>query len=156
MKKNNKNLSRWERYLVKEIGIEFKACLYFYALLLFYCIYKLCFGVFVADILHMTEMIFFAYLMGYLQVYLLWNFDEADQFKSKEIFGMLVCTALYTGLSYWGNWFNRNLWVTAGFAAYLVFLYICVFFIYKIRRKIDEKILNSDLDLFKTRTKEKK
>ena len=25
----------WERYLTKEIGIEFKACLYFFALLFF-------------------------------------------------------------------------------------------------------------------------
>lgn len=34
MKKERK-LSLWERYLTKEIGIEFKACLYFYAILFF-------------------------------------------------------------------------------------------------------------------------
>ena len=73
-----KRPSLWERYLTKEIGIEFKACLYFFAILFFYCMYRLCLGKTVADMIHMAEMIGLAYLVGYLQVYLLWNFDEAD------------------------------------------------------------------------------
>ena len=76
--------SLWERYLTKEIGIEFKACLYFYALLFFYCVYRVCVGSTVAEILHMAEMIFLTYIVGYLQVYLLWNFDESDHLGKKE------------------------------------------------------------------------
>ena len=44
-----------------------------------------------------------------------------------------------------------NLYVTVGFAAYVIFLYVCVYLVYKCRRKIDDKILNADLELFKTR-----
>ena len=146
-----KKPSLWERYLTKEIGIEFKACLYFFALLFFYCIYRICTGNVVAEILHMAEMIFLAYLIGYLQVFVLWNFDEADHLGRKECIGIAVCTAIYTVVSYLLKWFDRNLYVTVGFAAYVIFLYVCVYLVYKCRRKIDDKILNADLELFKTR-----
>ncbi|MGN0341620.1 MAG: DUF3021 domain-containing protein [Roseburia sp.] len=146
----------WERYLTKEIGIEFKACLYFFALLFFYCLYRLCVGKTVADILHMAEMIFLAYIVGYIQVFLLWNFDEADQLGKKETLGVGICTVIYTLVSYVANWFDRNIYVTIGFAIYVIFLYVCVFFVYRCRRRIDDKILNADLELFKTRAGEKK
>lgn len=142
----------WERYLTKEIGIEFKACLYFFALLFFYCTYRLCVGLTVADILHMAEMIFLAYIVGYIQVFLLWNFDEADDLGKKEWLGIIVCTAIYVAVSYVCSWFDKNIYVTIGFAGYVVFLYFCVFLVYKCRRKIDDRILNSDLELFKTRS----
>ena len=58
-KSDKKKVSLWERYLTKEIGIEFKACLYFFGVLFYYCTYRLCIGVTVAEILHMAEMIFF-------------------------------------------------------------------------------------------------
>ena len=147
--------SLWERYLTKEIGIEFKACLYFYALLFFYCVYRLIVGLTVADILHMAEMIFSAYVIGYLQVFLLWNFDESDEFGKKEMLGTAICTAIYTALSYFCSWFDKNVYVTIGFAFYVVFLYVCVYFVYKCRRKIDDKILNYDLALFQTRIEDK-
>ena len=146
-----KKPSLWERYLTKEIGIEFKACLYFFAILFFYCIYRICIGSVVAEILHMAEIIFLAYLIGYLQVFALWNFDEADHLGRKECIGIAVCTAIYTVVSYLLKWFDRNLYVTVGFAAYVIFLYVCVYLVYKCRRKIDDKILNADLELFKTR-----
>lgn len=142
----------WERYLTKEIGIEFKACLYFFALLFFYCTYRLCVGLTVADILDMAEMIFLAYIVGYIQVFLLWNFDEADDLGKKEWLGIIVCTSIYVAVSYVCGWFDKNIYVTIGFAGYVVFLYFCVFLVYKCRRKIDDKILNSDLELFKTRS----
>lgn len=148
--------SLWERYLTKEIGIEFKACLYFFALLFFYCVYRLCVGLTVADIIHMAEMIFLAYIVGYIQVFLLWNFDEADKLGKKEILGIVICTVIYVGVSYLGSWFDKNIYVTMGFAAYVIFLYVCVYFVYKCRRKIDDKILNSDLEIFKTRSEKKK
>lgn len=151
-----KKLTLWERYLTKEIGIEFKACLYFFAILFFYCVYRICVGSVVADILHMTEMILLTYIIGYIQVFLLWNFDEADSLGKKEIVGIVLCTFLYTLISYLCEWFRRNIYVTIGFIAYLLFMYVCVYLLYKWRRKIDDKLLNSDLAMFKTRTDEEK
>lgn len=151
-----KRPSLWERYLTKEIGIEFKACLYFFAILFFYCMYWLCLGKTVADMIHMAEMIGLAYLVGYLQVYLLWNFDEADAIGKKEAAGIAVCTGIYAVVSYICRWFDRNIYVTVGFVSYMIFLYLCVYLIYKCRRKIDDKILNSDLEMFKARSKKEK
>ena len=90
MKKSyKKKVSLWERYLTKEIGIEFKACLYFFGVLFYYCTYRLCIGVTVAEILHMAEMIFLTYAVGYLQVYVLWNFDESDEISKKKLLARL-------------------------------------------------------------------
>ena len=147
MSKKNK-LTLWERYLTQEIGIEFKACLYFFAILFFYCMYRLVQGIFDASMLHMAEMILAAYIIGYLQVYVFWNFDEADTLGDHEWLGMGVCTVIYGLLSYFLKWFDKNIWVTLGFAAYVVVMYICVFFIYKSKRRIDDKKLNEDLKLF--------
>ena len=123
MKKSyKKKVSLWERYLTKEIGIEFKACLYFFGVLFYYCTYRLCIGVTVAEILHMAEMIFLTYAVGYLQVYVFWNFDEADAINKKELIGIIICTIIYTVVSYIGNWFDKNPYVTFGFAAYIVFI----------------------------------
>ena len=72
----------------------------------------------------------------------------------KENVGILICTVIYTAVSYVGDWFDRNLWITVGFAIYVVFLYVCVFWVYKIRRRIDDKIMNDNLALFKARQKD--
>ena len=152
MSKKSK-LTLWERYLTKEIGIEFKACLYFFAILFFYCMYRLVLGIFDAGMLHMAEMILAAYIIGYLQVYVFWNFDEADTLGGREWLGLGVCTVIYSLLSYFLKWFDKNIWVTVGFAAYVVIMYVCVFFIYKSKRHIDDKKLNEDLRLFQAGTK---
>ena len=151
--RNNGKTTLWEKYLTKEIGIEFKACLYFFAILFFYCMYRICLGVYDASILHMAEMIFTCYFIGYAQVYLLWNFDEADSLGGKEIFGIVLCTAIYSILSYVLNWFDHRIALTLGFAAYVIVCYVCVYFIYKSKRRIDDKQLNEDLALFKTEHK---
>ncbi len=153
-KERDKNKTTlWEKYLTKEIGIEFKACLYFFAILFFYCMYRICMGVYDASILHMTEMIFTCYFIGYAQVYLLWNFDEADSLGGKEIAGIAICTGIYSVLSYLFSWFDKQVLLTLGFAAYLIVCYVCVYFIYKSKRLIDDKQLNEDLALFKTEHK---
>lgn len=151
--KDNRKVSLWELYLTKEIGIEFKACLYFFAFLFYYCMYRVLGGVYDASILHMTELILACYIIGYIQVYLLWNFDEADKLGGKEIFTMILCTAVYCGLSYLFNWFDKNLLATALFAAYILLVYFCVYLVYKYKRQIDDKKLNEDLKLFQTRHK---
>ena len=153
MSKKSDKPTLWERYLTKEIGIEFKACLYFYALLFFYCIFRLVCGRTDASIWHMAQMIFSTYVMGYLQVYVFRNFDEADALKAKEILAMLLCTGIYTGVSYLCGWFDKKPLATLIFAAYVVFLYVCVFLVYRTRRRLDDKLLNDELRLFKTRDK---
>ena len=147
--KDDKKITLWERYLTNEIGIEFKACLYFFAILFFYCMYRILTGSMEAGIIHMAEMIFTCYIIGYVQVYLLWNFDEADSIGLKEICGVAICTFIYGILSYLLKWFDRNIYVTLGLALYLAITYICVILIYKIKRSIDDKKLNEDLETFK-------
>ena len=141
-------LTLWESYLTKEIGIEFKACLYFFAILFFYCVFRLMNGSRDAEILHMTEMIFTCYIIGYIQVYLFGNFDEAETLGIRECAGTIVCTLLYCLVSYFGAWFEKRISVTLILAAYLLVTYFCVFLIYKSKRKIDDKKLNEELRLF--------
>ena len=138
MKKDGK-LTIWEAYLTKEIGIEFKACLYFFAILFFYCCYKVMNGIWDAGIIHLAEMIFTCYIIGYIQVYLFRNFDECDQLEIREYAGIAVCTFLYCVVSYLGRWFDRNLPATLLFALYLLITYICVIFVYRSKRRIDDK-----------------
>ncbi len=139
----------WEFFVSREISIEYKACLYFYSILVFYCIYLACTGVFQASVLFMCEMILSAYLMGYLQIYLLDNFDEAEHFGKKEFGQSAFCSLLYTGASYLFGWFDRNLLVTGLFFAFFVFAYWCVYLVNKIKRDIDTKNLNELLVQFK-------
>ena len=152
MKKNNK-LTLWERYLTNEIGIEFKACLYFFAVLFFYCMVRIIGGVFDASILHMTEMIFTCYIIGYVQLLLFNNFDEAENLGAREIAGVVVCTLMYCAVSWFGGWFDKRPLVTAIFAAYILITYLCVVLIYRSKRRIDDKKLNEELKLFQTNHK---
>ena len=151
--KERKRVSLWELYLTKEISIEFKACLYFFAFLFYYCMYRVIGGVYDASILHMTELILACYIIGYVQVYLLWNFDEADKLGGKEILGIALCTVVYTAISWLFNWFDKNIIATVLFAAYILLVYFCVYLVYKYKRIIDDKKLNEDLKLFQTRHK---
>ena len=152
MKKDGK-LTIWEAYLTKEIGIEFKAGLYFFAILFFYCCYKVMNGIWDAGIIHLAEMIFTCYIIGYIQVYLFRNFDECDQLEIREYAGIAVCTFLYCVVSYLGRWFDRNLPATLLFALYLLITYICVIFVYRSKRRIDDKQLNEELRMFQTEHK---
>ena len=154
--KSDNRLTLWERYLTKEIGIEFKACLYFFAILFFYCVYRIIGGVYVASMLHMAEMIFTCYGICYLQVYAFANFDEAEQLKVRECIGMAVCTLIYCLISYVGGWFGKSILPTVLFACYLLLTYFCVFLIYKYKRLIDDKTLNAELKLFQTEHKKER
>lgn len=151
MNKHISVLSIWEHYLTKEIGIEFKACLYFFCILFFYSVYRLSGGTYEANIIHMAEMIGLTYAMGYIQVYILSNFDEGEYLRGKEIFYMILCSFVYTGVSFWGRWFDRKIAVSTGFFVYIMVIYLCAFLVYSSKRKIDEKLLNDDLRNFKER-----
>lgn len=153
-KKQERPLSKWHKYLTKEIGIEFKACLYFYVILFFYSIYRIIGGTWDASIVHMSGMILTTYAMGYLQVYVFSNFDEAEHLGKKEIGYSIVCSVLYTAVSVLCKWFERDARVTCYYFLYMVFAYICAFWVYKIKRDIDTRKLNEDLKAFKERGKE--
>ena len=147
--KEKKKVSVLERYLTKEIGIEFKACLYFFSILLLYCIFRVVEGSFNAEILHLAEMIISCYLICYIQVYCFGNFDEADGIGTKEIVGALVCTVIYCVVSYFGGWFYKKISYTLIFAAYLILIYVCIYLVYRVKRQIDDKLLNEELESFK-------
>ncbi len=154
MDKRRKRLSVWEHYLANEIAIEFKACLYFFAILFFYCMYRLLMGSAHASILHMAEMIFLTYVMGYVQVYLLSGFDEGECLGVKESLYLVLCSFIYAGISFCAGWFGREVWISILFFAYVAFLYVCVFLVYKSKRKIDDKIMNENLKMFQARRAE--
>lgn len=145
-------MSRFKQYLASEIGIEFKACLYFFAILFFYSMYRILQGSFFANIIVMAEMIFSTYIMGYIQVYLLGNFDEAEQLTWREILASVFCSIVYSSISFFGKWYDRNITVTVLFFCYILFCYICAFFIYKIKRDVDTAVLNHELENFKKKS----
>lgn len=101
-------MNRFKRYLSAEIKIEFKACLYFFAILFFYAVYQLVQGRFYTGIVQMAEMILTAYAMGYVQVFLLGNFEEAERIGKKELGASLLCMTVYTALSWLLGWYDRN------------------------------------------------
>lgn len=144
-------MKRFKKYLSVEIGIEFKACLYFFAVLFFYAMYQIIQGSLYASIILMAEMIFTTYIMGYVQVYLLGNFEEAEHFGIKEALSILFCTVIYTALSYLLNWYEKNLIATALFFFYVLLCYVSVFLIYRLKREIDTAELNRELEHFKNR-----
>ena len=57
----------------------------------------------------MAEIMLTAYGIGYLQVYGLHNFDEAEELGKREGFSMFFCTGLYTAASFGFGWFGRTL-----------------------------------------------
>lgn len=147
-------MSRWKRYLSNEIGIEFKACLYFFCILFFYSIFQIVHGSWWCNIIVMTEMIFTTYVMGYVQLLCLKNFDEGEKFGLQGCMYSILCSGIYTGISFLGKWFSKDLLTTVLFFLYLMFVYVCAFGVYKIKREIDTKELNKDLEEFKKRRKE--
>lgn len=146
-------MERLKKVLSLEIGIEIKACLYFSIILFFYFFYCVIQGSFYASIPLMVEMVLTAYAMNYFQVYLLGNFDESERFDKKVPGLSFMCAALYTMISYWLKWFDRNRAATFCYFFYMVLCYVCVFLIHKIRRDIDTARLNRELEQFKSRKK---
>lgn len=144
-------MKRFKRYLSAEIKIEFKACLYFFAILFFYAVYQLVQGRFYTGIVQMAEMILTAYAMGYVQVFLLGNFEEAEHIGKKELGASLLCMTVYTALSWLLGWYDRNTAATVLFFVYLAACYLSIMLVYRIKRSIDTEELNRELEAFKNR-----
>ena len=144
----------WEHYLEKEIRIEFKACLYFFCILFFYSMYRLLGGSLEAGIPHMAEMILLCYAVGYLQVYLLSDFDEGESLGCRELCYAVLCSLIYTGSAWLFGWFDRKIKAGAVFEAYMLLVYSCTYLVNYSRHRLDEKMLNEDLKAFKERRKD--
>lgn len=141
---------KWfKKYLSFEIGIDFKTCIYSFIVLFFYSIYRIFQGSLLASIITMGEMIASAYMIGYIQVYLLKNFDEAEQLGIQECFAVFLCSTLYTVVSYILDWYDRNISATLLFFLYMIICYLSVFLAYKIKRDMETAALNRELEDFK-------
>ncbi len=148
----DKRAAFWKKLKIcfsREIAIEYKACLYAFCITVFYCAFLLCQGIFQAEIGHMCQFFILAYLVGYLQVYLLHNFDEAGKMGLREVCSMLFCDSLYTACSYLLGWFDRQIWVTGLFFFYMLVAYGCVYLINRLKRNIDTENLNHMLAEYK-------
>lgn len=142
-------MEKFKKILAQEIGVEFKACLYFFVILFFYTMYKVIGGSMEASIIYLAEMILSTYFIGYMQVLFMRNFDEAEQFGMYEAVASFICTLIYGGISFLFGWFDKKVGVTALFCGYIFFAYICAFLVYKIKRDVDTKQLNEELEQFK-------
>ena len=140
---------RLRKYLSIEIGIEYKACLYFFVLLFFYSMYRVIMGVYEASLLHMLEMICATYGMGYLQVLALGNFDEAESLSPGWLFKDLLCSALYTGIGVLCGWFDGSIPAAAVFAVFCVVMFFCGYLANRLKRDIDTEQLNVMLQAYK-------
>ncbi len=149
-------MSKLDKFLSAEIEIEFKASLYFYTILFFYFAYQIYNGSLSANIIIIIEMIFTSYIMGYIQVFLLDNFDEAEIFTWKEALKVVGCSLVYVAASYFGGWFNRNPIVTAIYFVLMFGCYGCVYWLYSVRRAICTKQMNKELENFKQQKTTKK
>ena len=143
-----------ECYLTKKIGVEIKCCLMFFLILCFYCINRWITNFTQASIIHMLEMVLLAYLIGWIQNLLHYDFDEVDELRLREWVSVLISSLVYAIVSHFTGWFGGNIVVCLCFALYMVCAYLCSYLIYKIKRTIDAKHLNEDLHQFQDRLKE--
>lgn len=142
----------WKKFmslLRVEIAVEYKSCLYFACILFFYFAYLMMGKIYYASILFMFEMIMSAYVMSYLQIYLFRDSDGADRLGAKEAAGILVCTCLYGGCSFRLGWFGESLLAALVFSGYMLLVYLCVYFLNKVKRALDTEHLNRMLAEFK-------
>lgn len=148
---------KWfKKYLSFEVRIDFKTCIYFFMILFFYSVYTILHGSLFASIITMAEMIASAYIIGYIQVYLLKNFDESDELGRQEIVSVFLCSVLYTFLSYLFSWYDRNIPATLFFLLYMLLCYLSIFLAYKVKRDMETAELNRELEFFKNMKKQNK
>ena len=151
MKDNKKKNSRKNGFLLwmgREAGIEYKACLYFYVILFFYCCVLVINHQYSASILHMAEMILSTYVMGYIQTYLMRDFDEAEKIGAPELLFMLICSGIYTAEAWLLGWFGGGL-VLGLFGLYILIAYLCAGCVNRLKRNYETRQLNSLLETYK-------
>lgn len=152
MSKKVWSLLEW--YLTRKIGSEIKCCLTFLLISCFYWIYRWLGGFTEAGIIHMLEMVMLAYVLQWIQVLMHADFDEVDSLGSKEWLLILIGSFVYSFVAYLGSWFDKSIHVGVVFLLYMICAYLCTFLVYKIKRAIDAKHLNEDLQHFQQRARE--
>ncbi len=148
----SKKKQRLAKFISREITIEYKTCLYFSCITAFYFACLLIRHQDSAKILTMFEMILTAYAIGYFQVYVLKNPDEAEVFGAKEAASFFLCSGLYTGASYIFGWYDRIPAATLLFFLYCIGVSLCVYFCNRIKRRIDTDRLNRMLAEYKEKS----
>lgn len=151
---NNKIRYFLECYLKRKIGVEIKCCLMFFLILCFYCIYRWIANFTQAGIVHMLEMVLLAYVIGWIQNLLHYDFDEVDDLKIRVWISVAISSFVYAVVGHFADWFDGNIGVCIGFGFYMVCAYLCSYLIYKTKRTIDTKHLNEDLQKFQNRLKD--
>lgn len=142
-------MRKFEKFLAKELGIEFKAAIYFYTIIFFYFAYQLLQGSSQVDILVLIEMMATTYIMGYIQVFLLGNFDEAEQVDFAVVVKMICGALIYTAVSFLGKWFDCNLVITGIYFVFMLFCYVCAYWAYSVKRVVSTREMNEELNTFK-------
>lgn len=142
-------MTKFEKFLADELGIEFKAAMYFYTMFFFYVVYQLSKGTWQADLLVLLQMIATTYIMGYIQVFLLGNFDEAEHVTWQVVMKVICGALVYTGISYIGKWFDRNLTVTLIYFVFMIGCYVCAYWAYSVKRVVSTREMNEELNTFK-------
>ena len=99
----------------------------------------------------MLEMVMLAYILGWIQMLIGSDFDEVDRLNIKDWFVVIGGSAIYSLVSFAFSWFERNIVITLIFAVYMVIAYLGIFLIHTMKRAIDAKLLNNDLQKFKQR-----
>lgn len=141
-------------FLAKEAGIELKAALYFWCILFFYSAFRMLQGNWEAEIIHLFQMIFTTYGMGYVQMYVFSNFDEGEKFTVKTFLYSVICSGVYTVIAYVFGWFEASYAALVLFFGYILIAYGCAWWMYKVKRIGDTKALNEDLKAFQERSRE--
>lgn len=142
-------MRRFKKFLRWEIEIGFKACQYFFMIFFYYAVYRMLGGSREADIAAAAEIIMTAYIMCYAQVYLLRNFDESEYLGRYETAAAAACSMMYGAVSFAFGWFEREIAATALFVLYMLVCYLVMFLCYHIRRRIDTRQLNLELEEYK-------
>lgn len=148
---NNTFHNIFEMYITRKIGVEIKCCLMFFMILCYYCGYRLIGGISHANITHMFQMVVVAYLLAWAQSLIRADFHEVEKLRAKEWGFIVASSVIYVIVSLILGWYDQNIAVTIVFAVYMLVVYLCIFWIYKIKRIIDAKLLNADLKHFQNR-----
>ncbi len=147
-------MNRWEKFLSREMEIEQKSPLYCYTIMFFYLGSRLLAGSLSASVAVVAEIIILTYAMGYVQLYLLGSFDEAERLTWSVMLRAVLCSLIYTAVSWLGSWFDRSPAITAVFFVFMLLCYGCVYWFFRIKRRLTTKQMNSELSAYKQRTKE--
>ncbi len=140
-----------EAYLTRKIGAEIKCCLMFFMMLCYVGLFRFLTGGAAVLLRHLLEMMLLAYVLQWIQVLLKSDFDEIDRLSLKEWAMLIVFSAVDAAEGHLLGWFDGSLPVAGGFFLYMMVSYLCIYWIYAIKRHIDAKFLNHDLKQFQQR-----